>query len=301
MEGDMSKTPKKKSQGLAAPSSSPAAGQPDFDVVLGLIETARTQAVTAFNTTLIDLYWRVGEYISRQIAADGWGQGTVQQLADYIQVRQPNAGGFSGQNLWRMRQFFETYRDQPILSTLSRELPWSHNLAILSRSNRDEEREDVRKPYEQPSIGLLLCATKDRKVVEYALSRSASPALVAEYQTRLPDKKLLQAKLQEFYEQAETHAEPTIAPPAAAQLPKRAEDSPAKQENEAKQAKQEMNAAAMTDPEKLDLRSAEIEAVKAGATAVIEPGGSVRDDEVIKAANENNIAMVFTGIRHFKH
>jgi phosphoribosylaminoimidazolecarboxamide formyltransferase/IMP cyclohydrolase len=44
-----------------------------------------------------------------------------------------------------------------------------------------------------------------------------------------------------------------------------------------------------------------IEAVKAGATAVIQPGGSVRDNEVIKAANENNIAMVFTGIRHFKH
>lgn len=44
-----------------------------------------------------------------------------------------------------------------------------------------------------------------------------------------------------------------------------------------------------------------LEAVKAGATAVIQPGGSVRDNEVIKAANENNIAMVFTGIRHFKH
>jgi len=44
-----------------------------------------------------------------------------------------------------------------------------------------------------------------------------------------------------------------------------------------------------------------IEAVKAGATAVIQPGGSVRDDEVIKAANDNNIAMAFTGVRHFKH
>jgi len=44
-----------------------------------------------------------------------------------------------------------------------------------------------------------------------------------------------------------------------------------------------------------------IEAVRAGATAVIQPGGSVRDSEVIKAANDNNIAMVFTGIRHFKH
>jgi phosphoribosylaminoimidazolecarboxamide formyltransferase/IMP cyclohydrolase len=44
-----------------------------------------------------------------------------------------------------------------------------------------------------------------------------------------------------------------------------------------------------------------LEAVRAGATAVIEPGGSVRDEEVIKAANENNIAMIFTGMRHFRH
>jgi phosphoribosylaminoimidazolecarboxamide formyltransferase/IMP cyclohydrolase len=42
-------------------------------------------------------------------------------------------------------------------------------------------------------------------------------------------------------------------------------------------------------------------AVEAGATAVIQPGGSVRDDEVIKAADENGIAMVFTGVRHFRH
>ncbi len=44
-----------------------------------------------------------------------------------------------------------------------------------------------------------------------------------------------------------------------------------------------------------------IEAAKAGATAVIQPGGSVRDEEVIAAANENNIAMIFTNMRHFKH
>ena len=50
---------------------------------------------------------------------------------------------------------------------------------------------DVKKPHERPSIGVLLCATKNHEVVEYALSRSMSPALVAEYQTRLPDKKLL--------------------------------------------------------------------------------------------------------------
>jgi predicted nuclease of restriction endonuclease-like (RecB) superfamily len=58
---------------------------------------------------------------------------------------------------------------------------------------------NVRKPHERPSIGVLLCATRDHEIVEYALSRAMSPALVAEYQTHLPDKSLLQAKLHEFY------------------------------------------------------------------------------------------------------
>jgi predicted nuclease of restriction endonuclease-like (RecB) superfamily len=58
---------------------------------------------------------------------------------------------------------------------------------------------DVRKPHENQAIGVLLCATKDSEVVEYALRRSLSPALIAEYQTQLPDKQLLQAKLHEFY------------------------------------------------------------------------------------------------------
>jgi hypothetical protein len=58
---------------------------------------------------------------------------------------------------------------------------------------------DVRKAHEQPAIGVLLCASKDDEIVEYELSRTLSPALIAEYQTQLPDKKLLQAKLHEFY------------------------------------------------------------------------------------------------------
>jgi predicted nuclease of restriction endonuclease-like (RecB) superfamily len=66
---------------------------------------------------------------------------------------------------------------------------------------------DIKKPHEQPSIGVLLCATKDNEVVEYALSRTVSPALVAQYQTRLPDKALLQTKLHEFYELAKSEAE----------------------------------------------------------------------------------------------
>jgi hypothetical protein len=59
---------------------------------------------------------------------------------------------------------------------------------------------DVKKPNENPSIGILLCKDKDSEVVEYALSRSLSPALVSAYQTQLPDKKLLQQKLHELFE-----------------------------------------------------------------------------------------------------
>ena len=60
---------------------------------------------------------------------------------------------------------------------------------------------DVKKPHERPSIGVLLCATKDNEVVEYALARTTSPTLVAEYQTFLPPKELLRAKLHELYAQ----------------------------------------------------------------------------------------------------
>jgi hypothetical protein len=60
---------------------------------------------------------------------------------------------------------------------------------------------DVKKPYERPSIGVLLCANKDNEVVEYALSRTLSPTLVAEYQTVLPSKAVLQRKLHELYAQ----------------------------------------------------------------------------------------------------
>jgi len=63
---------------------------------------------------------------------------------------------------------------------------------------------DVRKPHEQPALGVLLCASKDDEVVEYSLSRTLSPALIAEYQTQLPDKKLLREKLHELYLRSST-------------------------------------------------------------------------------------------------
>jgi predicted nuclease of restriction endonuclease-like (RecB) superfamily len=316
-----------------------------FTEIVQLIATAKQRAIQAVNTSLIDLYWQVGEIISRRIASAEWGDGVVNQLADHIAQTQPGLRGFTRRNLFRMRQFYETYKGDAIVSPLLAQLPWTHNLIILSQSKRPEEREfylrmavkekwssrelerqfetalfertvlhpakvsavltqlqptalsefkdaymleflglqgdhsesdlhqgllaklktflgelgrdfcfvgsqfpvqvggrdfaldllffhrslnclvaielkvgrfepeylgklsfylealdrDVRKPHENPAIGVLLCASKDDEVVEYALSRTASPALIAQYETQLPDKALLQSKLHEFY------------------------------------------------------------------------------------------------------
>ncbi len=112
-----------------------------FDEVVQLIRNARRRTLQSVNADLIELYWRVGETTSRRISRDGWGQGTVADLAVHIERFHPGMRGFSAQNLWRMRQFFEAYRGVPKLSTLLRELPWSSNLHILTKTKQPNERE----------------------------------------------------------------------------------------------------------------------------------------------------------------
>ncbi len=58
---------------------------------------------------------------------------------------------------------------------------------------------DIRKEGENPSVGIILCKSKDDEVVEYALSRNLSPAMIAEYKTKLISKKVLRKKLHEYY------------------------------------------------------------------------------------------------------
>ena len=65
----------------------------------------------------------------------------------------------------------------------------------------------VKKEHENPSVGLILCASKNDEVVEYAMSRSMSPMLVSEYQLQLPDKKVLREKLQELVSTPEIEEE----------------------------------------------------------------------------------------------
>ena len=112
-----------------------------FAEVAALIASARQQAFLAVNTALIDLYWQVGEYIGRKIASAEWGTGVVPKLAEYIARSHPGQRGFTRSNLFRMKNFYETYRDEPIVAPLVRQLSWTHNLIILEQSKRPEERE----------------------------------------------------------------------------------------------------------------------------------------------------------------
>ncbi len=138
----MSKAPKTAAKrGYARhPNTSPLSPA-EFDEVLRLIDAARTRAVAAVNTTLIELYWSIGEYISRKIESAAWGEGVVDQLASYIARTHPTLRGFTRRNLFRMRQFYETYRGDEKVSALLTQLPWTHHLLVLSKSKRAEERE----------------------------------------------------------------------------------------------------------------------------------------------------------------
>jgi len=58
---------------------------------------------------MIDLYWQIGEYISKKLQSAEWGEKVVDQLAEHINREQPTLRGFTRRNLFRMRQFYETY------------------------------------------------------------------------------------------------------------------------------------------------------------------------------------------------
>lgn len=112
-----------------------------FDDIIQLIKQSHTNAIRAVNAELINLYWNIGAYINQKIEQAEWGDSVVTELAKYIQQNEPYVKGFSDKNIWRMKQFYETYKDFPKLSPLLREISWSHNLAIFSRCKTGEERE----------------------------------------------------------------------------------------------------------------------------------------------------------------
>lgn len=317
-----------------------------FDEIISIIDNARTRAMKAVNTEMIRMYWEVGAYLSDLCIESRFGDKVIDEVAAYIAHENPGVKGFNRRGLYRMKQFYETYRDDEFVSPLVTQISWTNHLLILSGSKSVEERHfymalcakehyskrelerqinsayyerymlsskklapesvphdvrrsildsyvlefldlpeqysektlrkaiisnlkdfilefgrdftfigeeyrvqvgntdffidllfynrtlsclvpvelkigkfkpehigqinfylealdrDVKKPNENPSVGVILCTGKDDAVVEYALSRSMSPTMVADYTLCLPDKELLQNKLRELTELA---------------------------------------------------------------------------------------------------
>ncbi len=317
----------------------------DFQKITSLIAKAQNNALRTVNKELINLYWEIGKYISEKVNSENWGKSVVEELSSFIQEQYPGIKGFSRRGLFRMKQFYEVYFQNPKVSPLVTQISWTNNLIILSKCKNIEEREfyimlatkdklskrelerqinsgvfertmlankkfstvvkeihpiaqnifkdtyifefldlpkehnendlqkalvnnlksfllelgrgftfigqeyrvqvgmhdyyidlllynrtmqclvavelktvefepeflgkmnfylealdsDLKLPNENPSVGILLCKGKDTEVVEYALRRNLSPALIADYETKLIDKDILKTKLRELY------------------------------------------------------------------------------------------------------
>ncbi len=109
-----------------------------FEPVLDIIEHAKSRAIRAANAEMIQMYWDIGKYVSDSVEDGGWGKSVVEDFSAFLRRHYPSAKGFSPQNIWRMKQFYETYRDKEKLSPLVREISWSNNLLILSGCKTDE-------------------------------------------------------------------------------------------------------------------------------------------------------------------
>jgi hypothetical protein len=97
----------------------------EFAEMLGIIRSGRAKAYKAVNVALIDTYWAVGAHLSSKVAQGGWGKGVVRELSERLLRQSPDLKGFSASNLWRMKQFYEVYADQPKLATPLRVLSWT--------------------------------------------------------------------------------------------------------------------------------------------------------------------------------
>lgn len=310
--------------------------------LIKIIEESRQNALKKVNEELIKMYWLIGEFLSNESENASYGDSYIDTISAEIQEAFPGIKGFNKRGLYRMRQFYDTYKHNSNVSPLVTHLSWTNHLIIMSGCKSDEEREfyiklcikenyskrqlerqmdsgyyerymlsteklvpeavknlnenpfldsyvlefldlpnnyresdlrkaliknmrkfilelgkdftyideeykvqvggedfkidllfyhrglqclmaielklgkfkpeyiskldfylealdrQVKKKNENPSVGMILCAAKDNEVVEYAMSRTLSPMMVAEYKLQLPDKGVLQKKLQEL-------------------------------------------------------------------------------------------------------
>src|SRR3990167_4852824 len=112
-----------------------------FKEIKERIYKAQYDALKAVNKELINLYWDIGKSIVAKQEKLGWGKAIVETLAQDLQKEFPGIQGFSVQNLWNMRQFYSSYKDNPKLQLLVGEISWTKNVIIMQRCKDDIQRE----------------------------------------------------------------------------------------------------------------------------------------------------------------
>ena len=111
-----------------------------FGKVVDIIESAKERAYRKVNEELILMYRDIGEYISVHSETAEYGDAFVQKLADFFSSNYPDLKGFNRRGLYRMKQFYELYKDNEKVSPLVTQLSWSNHLKIMSACKTMEER-----------------------------------------------------------------------------------------------------------------------------------------------------------------
>ncbi len=112
----------------------------NFDKIISIIEDTRSRALRAVNAELIRMYWDVGEYLSDLCANATFGDKVIDEVASYIAQSGVKVKGFNRRGLYRMKQFYETYRDDEFVTPLVTQINWTNHLQIMSSAKSMEER-----------------------------------------------------------------------------------------------------------------------------------------------------------------
>ena len=109
--------------------------------LIKIIDESRQNALKKVNEELINMYWKVGEFLSREAEQAAFGDAYIDGIASEIQEAFPGIKGFNRRGLYRMKQFYETYKDNEIVTPLVTQISWTNHLLIMSGCKSDEERE----------------------------------------------------------------------------------------------------------------------------------------------------------------
>ena len=109
--------------------------------LIHIIEESRQTALKKVNEELIKMYWKVGEFLSKKIEHTSYGDAYIDEISREIQEAFPGIKGFNRRGLYRMKKFYETYKDNEIVTPLVTQISWTNHLLIMSGCKTDEERE----------------------------------------------------------------------------------------------------------------------------------------------------------------